>query len=134
MNPVSFNELNSTYYVNRRRKEAIIEPLQNIISEIIETQLSNIYSCHQRLKHSNNITVESKHTGVPRLQQLSLDSVFRTQELTLQEIKAQTERAIEIVLAATEDVDPLSSEWFVLATHNNNQGSKLVRNPTVYLP
>ena len=38
------------------------------------------------------------------------------------------------MLADTEDVDPLSSEWSVLATHNNNQGLKLVRNPTVYLP
>ena len=134
MNPVSFNEFNSTYYVNRRRKEAIIEPLQSIITDIIETQLAQIHSCRQRLQNANDIIVETRHTEAPLLQDLSLDSLFRGQEVTLQEIKAQTERAIEIVLADTEDVDPLSTEWTVLATHNANHGPKLVKNPTVYLP
>ena len=132
MNPAAFQELNSTYYVNRRRKEAIIQPLQSIISDLIATQLANLHTFCSRLKHSH-ITIP-QDLGTPNLQDITLDSIFRAQEVALQEIEAQTERAIEIILANAEDVDPLSSEWTVLALHNNNQGQQLVQNPTIYLP
>ena len=134
MNPAAFREINSTYYVNRRRKEAIIEPLQRIITNTIEPQLAQIHSFRNRVKLYDNFSLRFDHTTPPTLQDISLEALFREQEVTLQEIRAQTERAIEVILADTEDIDPLSTDWSCQAITLNNQGQNLIEKPTVYLP
>ena len=135
MNPDCFREFNSTYYVNRRRKEAILTPLQDIIEETIHPQLSNINTCLYRLLHHPPvIAAPEDNRSPPSLQQLSVQSILEDQAVTLQEILAQTERAIDILLADTEDIDPLSTEWQCQALHTNNQGLSLIKGPTVYLP
>ena len=132
MNPECFREFNSTYYVNRRRKEAILQPLQEIIAESIHPSLDAINANLSRLHHQNLLVPTQDNT--PNLQQLSVKAILEDQAVNLQEIKAQVERAIDILLADTEDIDPLSTEWQCQALVNKNQGSDLIKKPTIYLP
>ena len=145
MNPAAFRDFNSTYFVNRRRKEAIIQPLQRIITDHIAEQLNYIATLRARLSHNhialpqdlsedNSAASFFDDDSVPSLQSLTLDSIFRQQEVTLQEIRAQTERSIDIVLADTEDIDPLSNDWHALSLTKYHQGPRLVKDPTIYLP
>ena len=133
MNITSFNKFSSTFYVNKRRKEAIIQPLQTIIEDNIQQQLDLIQNNLLRIKnHSQEVTLASSTS--PDLQNLTAESFLREQERNLLEIKAQIIRSIEVVLADTEDVDPTSSQWSCLANYQNYSGSNLITAPSIYLP
>lgn len=136
MNVDSFRQFNSTYYVNRRRKEATIQPLQRLLEDNIEPQLDFIYAQLQRIGHITQeiVAVPEDTRAIPTLESISVQTLLEDQQQNLQEIKAQVERAIEIVLVDTEDIDPTDSRWSIFAAIDEHKGNKLIEKPTVYLP
>lgn len=122
------NPNDSTYIVNRRRKEANIQPLQECI-KTIEQQLDHLHILRSSIAHLTLPAIQ-----VPNLSDLSLQSILRQQEVTLQEVKANIERSIDTIIGIPEDVDPTADNWISLAHKDNHQGNNLITNPIIYLP
>ena len=122
------NPNDSTYIVNRRRKEANIQPLQECI-RTIEQQLDHLHILRSSI---DNLTLPE--IQVPNLSDLSLQSILRQQEVTLQEIKANIECSIDTIIGIPEDVDPTGGDWLSLAHHRKHRGENTITNPTIYLP
>ena len=136
MNVETFQELNSTYLVNRRRKEAVIQPLQSIIWDNIEPQLNFVHTQLQCLAHHTQEleAIQEDNSAIPTLRSISIQSLLEDQQQNLLQIQAQVERTIEIVLDDTEDVDPTETRWSIFTSLSNHKGTKLIKKPTIYLP
>ena len=127
MEPQSYN---STYIVNRRRKEANIHPLQECI-QTIDLQLDHLWLLRSSLQQLHLPPIQA---DIPNLQDLSLSSIIRQQEVTLQEVRANIERSIDTIIGIPEDVDPTSDKWLSLANYKKHNGEQLIANPIIYLP
>ena len=108
MKPQSYN---STYIVNRRRKEANIHRLQEYIRSIA-LQLAHFWLLCSSLQHLHLPPIE---VDLPNLQDLSLASIIRQQEISLQEVRANIECSIDTIIGIPEDIDPTSNNWISLA-------------------
>ena len=122
--------INSTYIVNRRRKEANIHPLQECI-RTIDLQLDHLWLLRTSLQQLHLPPIQ---TDIPKLQDLSLASIIRQQEVTLQEVRANIERSIDTIIGIPEDVDPTSNDWLSLADYDTHNREQLIANPIIYLP
>ena len=136
LEPGSISNFSSTYHVNRRRKEAIVHPLQAIIDINIQPQLDFVHAQLQRLAHHTQelVALPEDNRALPTLESLSVQSLLEDQQQNLQEIQAQVERTIEIVLADTEDIDPNENRWPIFTSLNRNKGTKLIEKPIIYMP
>ena len=124
---------NSNYIVNRRRKEANIHPLQECI-RTIDLQLDHLWILRTSLQQLHLPPIEANIPNIPNLQDLSLASIIRQQEVTLQEVRADIERSIDTIIGIPEDVDPTSDERLSLADYKKYNGEQLIANPIIYLP
>ena len=73
----------------------------------IDLQLDHLWLLRSSLQHLHLPPIK---VDLPNLQDLSLASIIRQQEVTLQEVKTNIERSIDTTIGIPKDVDLTSEE------------------------